>query len=174
MRILASPMRSGGPRFSVQFELPPHAKGPPLHYHDAFAETFIVEAGEFEMTVGKERQIRVLKAGEKLHVPEGMIHTFRNASPNPVRFVTHVEPPGEFEKFIRVWYGLGAASLTNREGVPRNPLHLALALHWGNVIMVGPPVFLQRIVFGPLLLLARISGAERFLARFLPPASVQS
>ena len=49
------------------------------HYHKLKDETFYVQSGELMVIYGKDQNIEnakiiIMKAGDKLHVPPGMIH----------------------------------------------------------------------------------------------------
>ncbi len=80
MTVLHSSRESDGAYAKFQFDLPPGAKGSPLHYHTRMSETFTVLKGCLEMEVGQKGNYRTLQAGESLKVPPEMPHSFRNAS----------------------------------------------------------------------------------------------
>ena len=48
--------------------------GPPLHYHNAFSETFEVREGVLYLQTGKEK--RKLNIGQSFTVPAGTPHRF--------------------------------------------------------------------------------------------------
>ncbi len=54
MMILQSSQTNQG-YAKIQFNLPPGAKGSPLHYHTRMSETFTVVEGELEMEVGGKK-----------------------------------------------------------------------------------------------------------------------
>ena len=67
-------------------------------------------------------------------------------------------------KALRVAYGLAADGRVLGNGVPRNPLHLALLLEMGEVRLPGAYAALERAL-GLLARLARWRGADRELER---------
>ncbi|MBC8000376.1 MAG: cupin domain-containing protein, partial [Leptolyngbya sp.] len=66
MTILHLAQTHNGAYAKFQFDLPPGAKGSPLHYHTRMSETFIVLQGCLEMEVGQKDNVRALHAGESL------------------------------------------------------------------------------------------------------------
>lgn len=160
MTILCSTRNSHGQHFKAQHSLPPGANGAPLHYHNTLTETFEVLSGSLEMELGERGNIKTLQPGEVVYVPARMHHSFRNRSHDWVTFVSEVRPPGEFEQFIRAMYGLGIDGKVNQEGMPTNPLHLALVIQKADLVLVGQPVFLQKLIVSNLAWLARLLGVE--------------
>lgn len=74
-------LRSGsdGGRFVFEMRLGPGVDGPPMHSHDEGPEVVEVVSGgvEFRFADGERR---LLKAGDRLEIPAGRAHTFRNPS----------------------------------------------------------------------------------------------
>lgn len=149
----------------VVFTLPAHQDGAPRHYHDRFAESFCVLSGELELTVA-DAAPRNLRAGERLTVPAGTVHAFRNASAAPVTFCTEIIGGRGFERFIRGWYGLAIDGRSDRRGAPRGLLDTIVLLDEGDVNLPGVPLPLQRGLRRALRWLARLTGAERRIARW--------
>jgi mannose-6-phosphate isomerase-like protein (cupin superfamily) len=103
------------------------SEGPPLHYHNAFAEKFEATEGILHLQVGK-RNI-ALNPGESTTVPPGTAHRFYNPTNNRVRFKITFEPGHVgMENFIKIIYSLAADGLTNKKGVPKKFSHLAAIL----------------------------------------------
>ena len=101
--------------------------GPPLHYHNAFAERFEVIEGALYLQVGKQKH--VLGTGDQLTVPAGTPHKFYNLTNDKVRFKITFEPGhAGMENFIKIIYSLAADGLTNKKGVPKKFSHLATIL----------------------------------------------
>ncbi|WGV24490.1 cupin domain-containing protein [Halotia branconii] len=149
-----------------QFELPPGSQGSPLHYHDTITETFEVLSGSLEMQFGHSGNIKVLRPGEILQVPPGLQHSFRNASHDWVTFISVVRPAGDFEHFLRSLYGLAIDGRVNHEGTPTNLLQFALLIEKADTIVVGPPVFLQKLMIKFLATVARFLRVEQSLAKY--------
>ena len=95
--ILADGARTGG-AYALVEALMPVGDGPPPHLHRREAEAFYVIAGEVIVQAGG-RVIRAA-AGSCLHVPPGVVHTFRNEGPAAARLLVVISPAG-FEGFFR-------------------------------------------------------------------------
>ena len=101
--------------------------GPPLHYHNAFSETFQVQDGVLYLQVGKK--IHILQVGESVTVPPGTNHRFYNESEEIVKFHITLNPGhAGMENFIKIFYGLASDGLTDKKGKPKKFAHLAVAL----------------------------------------------
>ncbi|MDX2032709.1 MAG: cupin domain-containing protein [Blastocatellia bacterium] len=150
----------------MQFTLPPHAMGAPLHYHLTFVESFDILDGRLQMTIGSERTRRRLAPGERIEVAPGTLHSFNNPHETPVTFVTEAAPAAEFEKFIRSMYGLANDGRTNRDGMPADFLHLALILDFADLYFPSVPAALQRVARKALGGFARSIGKERELSKY--------
>jgi quercetin dioxygenase-like cupin family protein len=150
----------------ILFELPPGAKGSPLHYHTAMDETFTVLEGCLAMEVGEKGQQRILQAGESVHIPLGMHHSFCNSSDDWVTFTTENKPGAGFEKFIRGLYGLAIDHQVNPEGMPTNLLQLAILLKHADTIPVGIPLGLFRLLINFLGGIAGLFQVERSLTKY--------
>ncbi|MBW4510273.1 MAG: cupin domain-containing protein [Scytonematopsis contorta HA4267-MV1] len=166
MIILQSTHVMGGNSFTAKFTLPPGSHGTPLHYHNNLLETFEVLSGALEMELGEKGNIKVLLPGEVVYVPAGMYHSFRNSSDSEVVFVSSVHPAGEFEQFIRAMYGLAIDGKVNPSGMPKNLLHFALIIQKADLVIVGLPVFIQKVIIGSLAALARLLGMEHSLSKY--------
>ncbi len=101
--------------------------GPPPHYHKSFSEKF--ECMEGVLYVQVKKSIQRLVIGESITIPARTVHRFFNTSETPVRFhITLVPGFTGMENFIKIFYGLAADGLTDKNGKPRNFSHLAVAL----------------------------------------------
>ena len=149
----------------IQFTLPPKAKGAPLHYHLNFVETFEVISGNLEMCFGGVNK-EIVKPGELITVSKGILHSFSNPHREAVTFVSEASPAVEFEKFIRAMYGLANDGKTNRDGMPKNFLHLALILDFADLYFPVVPGSLQKLVRKTLAVFAQKTGAENSLQKY--------
>jgi quercetin dioxygenase-like cupin family protein len=166
MTVLYSNPFGEGEYFKVRFDLPPGAKGSPLHYHTKMGETFTVLQGCLEMEVGGRGKRIILQAGESVYVPPGVQHSFCNSSDQWVTYTSENVSAGQFEQFIRGLYGLAVDGKVNREGMPVNLLHLALLLKKADTILVGPSVMVQNLLVGILVRIAGLLGTERSLVKY--------
>lgn len=150
----------------IRFDLPPGAKGSPLHYHTRMTETFTVLSGCLEMEIGQKGSRCTLQVGERVSVPAGMHHSFRNASEDWVTFTSENQPAEGFEQFIRGMFGLAIDGKVNRDGMPTNLLHFVLLLKKADIVLVGLPRILQTLFIGALLQIAQVLGTERSLVKY--------
>ncbi|MFO6448024.1 cupin domain-containing protein [Erythrobacter sp. NE805] len=163
---LASPLSGDGAELRFRCTLPPRGEGAPLHVHDTMTETFAVEAGVLEVDLGAGQRV-LLTAGEAIAIPPGTPHGFRNPGDEPVTFLTTADEGEGLETFLRGMYALAAAGETTAAGMPRDPRALGLLLGYGNLVMVGAPRGLQIALLGLLGWVARLTGADRRLARLV-------
>ena len=127
------------------------------HLHPALHERFSVRGGE--LTMLRDGQRSVLRAGEEAHIEPGVWHDWWNAG--DVDAVVRVEiTPGErFAHMIETLFGLAREGHVNKRGMP-DPLQLALfATEFSDVaVFRKPPAAVQRVLFGALAPIARRRG----------------
>lgn len=135
---------SNGERVVVETLVEPNGAVAAAHVHPAQDELFQVLGGEVEFRLGK--QTLVAKPGDRVLVPAGMPHRFRNVGEETAHFVCEVTPALEFEQLIETMFSLAADGKVNRKGMP-NPLRLAVIArhHFGDVRLPFPPAWLQRL-----------------------------
>ena len=112
-------------------------------------------SGRGVFTVGKWQ--RVARRGDRVEVPVGTPHSFRNAGDDELRLRIELRPaPPSTERFFELYFGLGQAGRMSRRGLP-NPLDMALM--WpqvsDHVVLAWPPAPVQDAVFRALAPLAR-------------------
>lgn len=71
--------------------------GPPPHVHHREDEGFWILEGELEVHVGGERHRAA--AGSYIHLPRGVLHSYRCVGDRPARFLTLLVPAG-LERFF--------------------------------------------------------------------------
>ncbi len=135
---------SKGERVVVETTVEPNGAVAAAHVHPAQDELFQVLGGEVEFRLGK--QTLVAKPGDRVLVPAGMPHRFRNVGEETAHFVCEVTPALEFEQLIETMFSLAADGKVNNKGMP-NPLRLAVIArhHFGDVRLPFPPAWLQRL-----------------------------
>jgi quercetin dioxygenase-like cupin family protein len=111
-----------GGAFTLLVDHPPPGWSLPAHRHRNEAETIHVVEGEFEMRVDGRRH--VLRAGETIHVPRGVVHSGANVGERPGRRVLVFSPAG-MERFF-----LEAGAATPGAEVDTAAL-LSLAVRYG-------------------------------------------
>ena len=114
------------------------------HVHPSQEERFEVLSGTLEMKLGRETV--VVRPGDRLVVPAGTPHRFRNTGDERAHFVCEVRPALGFESLLETMFALAADGKTNRKGMP-NPLRLAVIAkaHFDTVQLPFPPTWIQRL-----------------------------
>lgn len=75
----------------------PPGGGPPLHHHDNEDEWFYPLEGRVEFF--RDGAWSEVPMGTVVFMPRGVVHTFRNPGPAPLRMLIHTSPAG-FERFF--------------------------------------------------------------------------
>jgi quercetin dioxygenase-like cupin family protein len=143
----------------------------PDHVHPRQEERFEVLSGKLGLRVGDVE--RVHSAGEVIMVPEGAPHAAWNAGDDEVHVLVDFRPALKTERAFETLAGLARDGKTNRTGVPKNPLRLALILREfeEEIYFVRPPLAVQRVILGALAFIGRLLG---YRAEYSYPYARQS
>jgi quercetin dioxygenase-like cupin family protein len=135
---------TNGERVVVETFVEPNGAVAAAHVHPAQEERFEVLAGEVEFRLGKRKL--VAKPGDRVLMPAGTPHRFRNVGEETAHFVCEVTPALGFEQLIETMFSLAEDGKVNKKGMP-NPLRLAVIAkhHFGDVQLPFPPAWLQRL-----------------------------
>ena len=135
---------TNGERVVVETFVEPNGAVAAAHVHPAQEERFEVLAGEVEFRLGKRKL--VAKPGDRVLVPAGTPHRFRNVGEETAHFVCEVTPALGFEQLIETMFSLAEDGKVNRKGMP-SPLRLAVIAkhHFGDVQLPFPPAWLQKL-----------------------------
>lgn len=140
--------------------------GPPDHLHPTYAEHFEVLQGKFRFKRGDEELH--LEDGDRIVVPSGTRHSFRNVGDGFGSFTIEARPAGRFAEFIPLVYGLGHDGKLTAAGVPRllQAVVIARALDNDTVYLTPPPVIMRPVsrVLGPV---AQLLGYQASYDRYL-------
>jgi quercetin dioxygenase-like cupin family protein len=114
------------------------------HVHPSQDERFEILDGTLAFQLDKQEV--AAGPGDRILVPAGMTHRFRNAGAGEAHFVCEMRPALQFEQLLETMFALAADGKTNRKGMP-NPLRLAVIAraHFDTVRLPFPPVWMQRI-----------------------------
>jgi len=155
---------SSGERVVVEAFVEPDGAVAAAHVHPAQEELFEVLAGELEFRLGK--QTMVATVGDRVLVPAGTPHRFRNVGDTTAHFVCEVSPALGFEQLIETMFALADDGKVNRKGMP-HPLRLAVIArhHFDDVRLPFPPAWLQRL---GLVLGAPLGRLLGFRATYTP------
>ncbi|MBB6612662.1 cupin domain-containing protein [Pontibacter sp. Tf4] len=161
---LASGEETGGAYELVEVELAPGG-GVGLHYHTNLAEEFEPVRGILGIELdGRQLQVH---PGQMAVAPVNSLHRFYNPSPTEtILFRTYIRPARNFEKTLRIAYGLVNDGKTNNKGIPASIWHMALLFTYGESYLPGIPLLLQKKIFGFLAWLATRLGKHRELEKY--------
>jgi quercetin dioxygenase-like cupin family protein len=84
---------------AFEFEMAPEMNGAAPHFHKQHVDSFYVLEGELELTVARE--VVNAHAGDLVHVEPDVVHSFKNASRERVRFLNLHTPGMRFDEYIR-------------------------------------------------------------------------
>ncbi len=155
--ILEMPWLNAEGRVVADLTALPGARVVGEHLHPTLHETYSVQAGE--LTMLRDRQRTVLRAGDQAHIEPGVWHDWWNEG-DVDAIVRVVITPGErFAHMIETLFGLAREGHVNARGMP-HPLQLALfATEFSDVaVFRKPPAAVQRALFGALAPIARRRG----------------
>jgi quercetin dioxygenase-like cupin family protein len=162
--VLKSHDDTNGEYLLAQLEVAPGG-GNELHYHTSFTEEFRVIDGQLNVSLNGEEKI--LKPGESAFVPKLAHHRFYNTSDKYVTAIVELRPARNFEKAIRIGYGLARDGKVTRKAIPKSIWHLALLFQLGESYLPGLPLPLQRSIFGTLASIAKLLGKDKELEKYV-------
>lgn len=135
----------------------PHSKEPAEHYHPFQKEEFTVLKGE--LTVKIQRQVKILKKGDVLHIPVNTAHAMWNNSNATTVINWKVQPALNTENFLETVTGLANDGETNKDGMPAIWQIVVLSrLYSDSFRLTKPPYWLQKIIFTILAPFSYIFG----------------
>jgi mannose-6-phosphate isomerase-like protein (cupin superfamily) len=169
---------TGGELVAIDLQLPPNRRVPGgLHVHPLQEERFEVVEGTMRIRMGRQRV--VASPGEVVVVPRGVKHDFANAGDDEALVRVDVRPALNMEQVFETAVELAQRGQTMLGGIPK-PLDLALFVGEFKDEVRGafPPFWLQRLVLGPLVWLARRRGCAQQAPALAParclPAAINS
>lgn len=151
--------------FEVNITLGPKGSNP-LHYHTKNDEIFT--AGPKGLGVQLDDTEFFLKPGESARVPVRRNHRFFNPLDEEITFNVRGEPGSDgdgFAKGIYIVYGLARDGLTDKNGIPRNILHLAVYVYLTDTWVAGWGLYLMSPFLRAAYTYARWSGVEAQLLK---------
>lgn len=166
IRFLQTGSDTGGALLEMESSFAPRSLEPVSHYHPEQRETFTVLQGSIYVRINGT--VKELKAGEQLNIKPNTAHSMWNPSATTAVVNWKVQPALSTEYFLETGMGLAAAGKVNAKGLPP-VLQTALLLRkYKNVFRLAkPPYFLQRMVFGALAPVARVTGYKAVYAEYL-------
>lgn len=162
--VLKSTEDTNGEYLLVKLEVAPGG-GNILHYHTTFTEKFTVMDGQLSVSLNGEE--KTLKVGESALVPKLVLHRFYNTSDQYVTTLVELKPARNFEKAIRILYGLARDGKTNAKSLPKSIWHFGLFIQYSETYLPGLPLPLQRGLFGTLASIAKLLGKDKELGKYV-------
>lgn len=129
--VRASGTESGGQYDLLELTIPPGPGVTPLHIHHETDEAMLVLDGSLEVKLGED--VHDLATGAFAWAPQGLAHTYRNASAKPAR-VLFVLSPGNN------WAYLRAAAEHGPVETDEDMERILPILEEHGVEVVGPPL----------------------------------
>jgi quercetin dioxygenase-like cupin family protein len=139
----------------------------PEHVHPYQEERHEVLSGTLRGRVGGQE--RDYGEGERVVGPAGVPHAWQNpSSEEELRFVSELRPPLVFEAILETTFGLARAGKTTKQGIPKNPLQLAVLLDEtrGMFYSSRVPVAVQEAFLALLGVLASVGRLLGYKARY--------
>lgn len=145
----------------TQFELWVSPKGyiPVRHLHPTLSETVKVISGVFKVECDGE--IKDLKPGEKFTIEKGKPHQWWNESDSEeAQVIFTIEPAGKFEEMQDQIFGI-----CNTKG-KLSFLQIMVMAKKYNMIIAGPPIFIQKIMWAVLSPIGRMLGYKKYYPEY--------
>lgn len=157
---------TGGQLLEMEHTYNGHSTEPAPHYHPNQEEEFTVLSGELSVRI--DGQVRVLKQGERLHIPKNKIHSMWNNSAEKTVVNWKVQPAMDTECFLETAAGLANDGKTNGAGMPGLLQVALLANRFSAVFRLSKPPFpIQRVLFGILMPVAYLAGYRPVYKKYL-------
>jgi quercetin dioxygenase-like cupin family protein len=143
------------------------------HFHPHQEERHEVLSGTLRGRVGGQE--RDYAEGERVVGPAGVPHAWRNpSSEEELRIISELRPPLVFETIMETSFGLARDGKTTKQGIPKNPLQLAVLademrgmFYYSRVPVAVQEAFLA--LFGVLASVGRLLGYKARYAEYSDP-----
>jgi quercetin dioxygenase-like cupin family protein len=166
IRFLQTAKETGGRLLEMETTYEARSSEPVAHYHPHQQEEFRVLQGE--VTVKIDGKLKVLKAGDKLHVDRNVVHSMWNQSDSKAVMNWKVSPALDTEYFFENTMGLATDGKTNARGLPRLLQVVVFARRFSHVFRLAKPSYpVQRILFTLLAPLAYLKGLKPMYQKYL-------
>ena len=122
------------------------SKEPAAHYHPFQVEDFTVLSGQ--LTVRIDRQLKVLKKGDRLHIPINKIHSMWNDTYGKTIVNWKVQPAMYTDNLLETATGLAIDGKTNDDGIPNIFQAALMANKYSDVFRLSKaPFAIQKTLF---------------------------
>jgi quercetin dioxygenase-like cupin family protein len=166
IRFLQTSKDTNGTLLEMEAIFNAHSKEPVAHYHPAQQEDFIVLSGQ--LTVRINEQLKLLQAGDRLHIAPNAVHAMWNNSDEKTIVNWKVRPAIDSEHLFETMAGLAADGKTDANGKPGILQAALIAYKFSNVFRMAKPSYtMQRMAFSLLKPLAYMSGYKPTYEQYL-------
>lgn len=147
---------SNGGLLTIECWSPPDGPGiPPEPVHTHPNQEKLIRVAEGELTVRVDGAERILRAGEQVTVPAGTVHSFWNPSGANAHYWSEFRPALRTAEFFITLFALARDGKLNKDGMPSMPQLMSSGDRFqGEIMVVSPPAFIQKVSFavlGPLM-----------------------
>ena len=149
---------TGGEYVRIEARVSAHCFVAAPHVHPLTEETFEIRAGTWAFVVDDEE--KRVGPGEEATIPAGTPHAWWNAGEEEGVAIVGFRPALKADEFFESFFGLAQdGKVSPKTGLP-NLLWMALILrHYRDFVhLARPPLLVQRAVFAPLAVVAKLFG----------------
>jgi quercetin dioxygenase-like cupin family protein len=163
---LKTTRETNGQLLRFEYVLPPGFTIPE-HVHPHQEERHEVLSGTLRGRVGGRE--RDYGEGERVVGPAGVPHAWQNpSSEEELRIISELRPPLVFETILETYCGLAQDGKTTKQGIPKNPLQLAVLVDEtrGMFYSSRVPVAVQEAFLALFAVLASVGRLLGYKARY--------
>ncbi len=166
VRFLLTAKDTGGALLEMEATYHAHSREPAPHYHPRQAEDFTILSGE--MSVRIEGQVKILKAGDTLHIPAKQVHSMWNNTDQDAVVNWKVRPALNTEHLLETANGLYNDGKFGKKSKPGLLQSALMANKFSGVFRLAqPPYAVQKIVFWLLTPFAYLAGYRPTYSKYL-------
>ncbi len=156
--VLETAADTAGARFVMETTVPPHggARVPP-HLHPAHTMRLTILAGAMNLWISRPANRRVYSANAVVTIPARTVYHWAVTGPDTLRFVTEMEPAGEWELLFESMCAIGRAAAEKK----LNPLLASMCVlnqRRNHLYFSGPPIGVQQALFAGVAAFAQRLG----------------
>jgi quercetin dioxygenase-like cupin family protein len=166
MKFLQTAADTNGELLEIEATYHAASKPPAPHYHPAQDEDFTVLEGSLSVQV--DGQLKLLQAGDTLHIPRNTVHAMWNPSEKKTVVNWQVRPAFDTEYFLETGTGLAGDGKINEKGMPPLLQVALLARTYAQVYRLAKPSYaIQKILFSILAPFAYLRGYRPVYKKYL-------
>lgn len=160
--ILQTAADTGGALFAMETCVP--AQGGthvPPHLHPAHNMRLTIMTGEMNLWIGRPANRRIYGARDEVNLPARTPYHWTVTGPGTLRFVTELQPAGEWELLFESMCAIGRAAAAKK----LNALLASMCVlnrRRNHLYFSGPPISLQQALFAGVAALARRWGYQDY------------